>query len=133
MTLWRCDAVTRLLTGAVAASTKPMTLWRPPEQLDDLQAMSRGIHEANDLVAVGRCHPPADGCDGRGIHEANDLVAALYRGRPEQAQRRRGIHEANDLVADGALVAADEGGSVAASTKPMTLWRADSSTGTLTD
>ena len=59
--------------------------------------LSRGIHEANDLVA-GRSHLQLHQHRCRGIHEANDLVAGRRTGRTFRAPSR-GIHEANDLVA----------------------------------
>ena len=51
MTLWR-DVVPAGRSGRlVAASTKPMTLWRCPLLKSLMPTVSRGIHEANDLVA----------------------------------------------------------------------------------
>ena len=88
----------------------------------NLALFCRGIHEANDLVAGQLLHPGTLGLR-RGIHEANDLVAA----RNVRHCRRlpgRGIHEANDLVAEDQSPGPARGAKVAASTKPMTLWRA---------
>ena len=40
-----------LSVQSVAASTKPMTLWRSKGIMDLVEYIRRGIHEANDLVA----------------------------------------------------------------------------------
>ena len=75
MTLWRCEAQNVQRLAYVAASTKPMTLWRGGLGYRQSPHGRRGIHEANDLVAdMLRRHPGAT--YRRGIHEANDLVAA---------------------------------------------------------
>jgi len=55
-----------------------MTLWRNNVEEDNTGApLGRGIHEANDLVAVMRTVMLLCEGNGRGIHEANDLVAEL--------------------------------------------------------
>jgi len=61
---------------------------------------SRGIHEANDLVAAVEPSFIVVFALGRGIHEANDLVAGPAGEDDPNKITRRGIHEANDLVAD---------------------------------
>ncbi len=126
MTLWRYLMIMTLRARhTVAASTKPMTLWRYHHPTGRRSTRRRGIHEANDLVAahgsvsiqtpalvaastkpmtLWREQQPARlfRSFGRGIHEANDLVADDGLVRLED-WRGRGIHEANDLVAEQSM------------------------------
>ena len=86
--------------GAVAASTKPMTLWRKIETGTYRNVYSRGIHEANDLVAekaILSLVPPAlyvaASTKPMTLWRSFGVVVPFDLGS-------RGIHEANDLVAD---------------------------------
>ena len=123
MTLWRMGRLTaRVIIAIVAASTKPMTLWRRRPYGSIATRSRRGIHEANDLVAECYYFVPCPRC---GVAASTKPMTLWRHGRRGdfEVTLGRGIHEANDLVAGNPALHTAIRDKVAASTKPMTLWR----------